>query len=275
MKKTQRIRRRLRNLAFVGIAFAGMLWAVRYNDLCLENVSFMTGWLLMICIIILIAFNWRKQLSIFKLGRASSWLQFHIYVGWLTGLVFMLHLGFKLPNGWMETMLATTFCLVFISGVVGLMLTRVLPQSLARKGEHVIYERIPGLQLRLRRRAENLVLDAVQDTQSSTIADFYNRELVDFFAQPSNFWQHVWGSGRFLHRLDESMTVMHPYLNERERGFFERLKQLVQQKDQLDAHYAGGAVLKYWLFVHIPLSYSLLVLALIHALIVHAFVGGL
>jgi len=49
---------------------------------------------------------------------------------------------------------------------------------------------------------------------------------------------------------------------------------LVRQKDGLDYHYALQLVLKGWLFTHIPLTYSLLLLTLVHVVLVFAFSGG-
>ena len=44
-------------------------------------------------------------------------------------------------------------------------------------------------------------------------------------------------------------------------------------KDDLDYQYAMQATLKYWLFLHVPLTYSLLVFILSHMVLVFAFSG--
>lgn len=267
--------RRLQNTTLVVLAIILMTWAVRYNDICLENVSFATGWLLFGTVVVLLAFNWRKKLSTFTLGKASSWLQFHIYVGWLSAAIFVLHIDFRVPNGLLESALALTFCLVFFSGVFGLVISRIIPARLSQRGDPVIYEQIPGLIHKTRRQAEALVLEAVNETNSTTIADFYNRELINFFNRPRNFFRHLITASRFMHHLNKSMAVMHPYLNQKERQHFESLRILVHKKNDLDAHFSGGAFLKYWVFLHIAMSYSLLIFAIIHLTVVHAFVGGL
>jgi hypothetical protein len=48
----------------------------------------------------------------------------------------------------------------------------------------------------------------------------------------------------------------------------------VRQKDGLDYHHALQLTLKLWLFVHIPLTYSLLIFSLVHLVLVYAFAGG-
>lgn len=268
-------KRHLRNTTLLLITVALLAWGVRYNEICLENVSFATGWMLFVCVAILLAFNWRKKLSLLGLGKASSWLQFHIYLGWFSSAIFLLHIDFRIPNGVLETFLAGTYVIVFFSGILGLFLSRVIPARLSQRGEPIIYEEIPNAIHQTRLEAEALVFNAVTETNSTTIADYYNRELVSFFNRPRNFFRHIITASRFMHHLNKSMTVMHPYLSESERTYFDNLKILVYKKNNLDAHFSGGSLLKHWIFFHIGLSYSLLIFAIAHALTVHAFVGGI
>jgi peptidoglycan biosynthesis protein MviN/MurJ (putative lipid II flippase) len=52
------------------------------------------------------------------------------------------------------------------------------------------------------------------------------------------------------------------------------LAALVREKDTLDLHRAMQLLLKGWLFVHIPLTYGMLVFASLHVVVVYAFSGG-
>ena len=54
----------------------------------------------------------------------------------------------------------------------------------------------------------------------------------------------------------------------------EEIARLVREKDGLDYHHAHQLLLKIWLFVHIPLTYSLLLFILVHVVVVFAFFGG-
>ena len=67
---------------------------------------------------------------------------------------------------------------------------------------------------------------------------------------------------------------MRRYLNEQERATLEKLAQLVRQKDGLDYHHAVQTTLKLWLFVHVPLTYGLMIFSLMHIVLVFAFSGG-
>jgi hypothetical protein len=64
------------------------------------------------------------------------------------------------------------------------------------------------------------------------------------------------------------------FLNQSERTTLEQLTQLVRQKDGLDYHHALQTTLKLWLFVHLPLTYSLMIFSLLHVVFVFAFSGG-
>ena len=48
----------------------------------------------------------------------------------------------------------------------------------------------------------------------------------------------------------------------------------LRRKDDLDFHEARQKLLKMWLFAHIGMTYTLVVLALLHGLLAIAFRGG-
>jgi hypothetical protein len=61
------------------------------------------------------------------------------------------------------------------------------------------------------------------------------------------------------------------YLNEAEEGLARTLADLIEAKRNLDAQLAGQRLLKLWLFVHVPLTYGLLVLIAAHVWLVLHF----
>ena len=66
----------------------------------------------------------------------------------------------------------------------------------------------------------------------------------------------------------------HRFLNREEREVMKQIAELVRRKDTLDYHHSLQLTLKLWLFVHIPLTYSLLIFSLVHIVLVYAFSGG-
>ncbi len=126
----------------------------------------------------------------------------------------------------------------------------------------------------MQERAETLALKSISEVKFTTIADFYARELKDFFDDTRNAWLHLFEIRTPLNRLLNKISDLNRYLNEQERAALDQIAALVRQKDGLDYHYALQLTLKLWLFTHIPLTYSLLLFALTHIVLVFAFSGG-
>ena len=61
------------------------------------------------------------------------------------------------------------------------------------------------------------------------------------------------------------------YLNEAETGYLMKLQALAETKNKLDIHYALQTVMKSWLLFHLPLTLAVLMFALWHVLLVHAY----
>lgn len=240
----------------------------------LHAAAYCSGWVLLGMMLFLTAYNLRKKLPYPPLMRSSTWLQLHIYIGWLTVFLFPLHIGLRWPNGPFEVTLALLFIAVVGSGIVGLVLTRAVPRRLSMQGEEVLFERIPVFRRELREQAEGLIVRSVEQAQAMTLADFYRNALADFFRGPRHMLSHLFQSARPLRRIRDDLRSLNRYLDDSERQIAGELEQIVVAKDGLDYHYTMQGALKLWLFVHIPLTYVLLIFAIVHAVLVHTFVRG-
>ena len=237
--------------------------------------AFISGWTLFGLILLLTAYNLRKKLPFLPVFTSAQWLQFHIYAGFLTILLLLLHVDFRIPQGIFEIVLTLIYIAVTISGIVGLVFTRVIPRRLTTRGDEVLFERIPFLMRQIHEQVEGAVDRVIDDTQSVILADYYARRLLPFFVGPRNIWSHLTESRQASYTLISELSVLDRYMNERERVATKELTDLIRVKDDLDYRYAYQMLLKYWLFAHIPLTYSLLMLGSVHALLVHAFAGGM
>ena len=240
----------------------------------MRGLPYLTGWLLFVLMVVLAAYNVRKKLPFLPLGTSESWLQFHIYAGYFTVVLFVAHVGFKRPTGWFEVALACLYASVVVSGVVGLLISRAFPKRLTTRGGEVIYGLVPTLRRSLRDQVESLALKSVPDAQSTTIADFYVRTLRDFFDRPRNLLLHLFEVRRPLNTLLDEINDLTRFLNPQERVLLDRIADLVRQKDGLDYQLSSQLTLRLWLFVHIPLTYSLLIFSVVHIVLVYAFSGG-
>ncbi|PYI89888.1 MAG: hypothetical protein DME26_00035 [Verrucomicrobia bacterium] len=146
--------------------------------------------------------------------------------------------------------------------------------SWSTRGGEVIYGLIPTVRRSLKEQAETLALKSVPESQSTTIADFYIRNLRDFFDRPKNLLLHMLEVRRPLNTLLDDINDLSRFLNAQERALIDQISELVRQKDGLDYQLSLQLALRTWLFVHIPLTYSLLIFSVVHFVLVYAFSGG-
>lgn len=263
--------RRWRSLGLI-LVLGVVIWLVYHvSAIGLQAVARGTGWLLLLMVVFLSLFNVRKKVPFLPLGTGSAWLQLHIYTGLLSMVVFALHVRVRLPTGLLDGGLAALFVLVAFSGVVGLVLSRTLPARLTTRGEAVLFERIPTLRVKLRDTVEGLVLQAATDADSQTIARLYTDRLMPYFAKPRHTLRYWAESRRPVQALCDEVTALERYATPAEAKLLRDIRTCVEQKSDLDYHYSLQGLLKGWLFVHLPLTYALLLVAAVHTILVHAF----
>ena len=267
-------RRRIYSSA-IALVVVTLIAIVAYaQNQSLIHSSFLTGYLLMLCIVFLAAFNLRKKITFLPVvGSAKFWMQLHIYVGISTFAIFGFHIAWHVPNGSFELLLAGLYMTVAISGVYGLYATRIFPSRLTALENEPVFERIPFFQQKLALQARSLVFQACE--KSDVLANFYTNRLAKFFEQPRSLAYLVRPSGRVRRQLITEIQDLDRFLAEDQRSVSRELTSLVKKRDDLDYHYVIQGRLKAWMFIHIGLTYSLLIVALLHMVLVHAFQGGL
>ncbi|MBN4049859.1 hypothetical protein JYT84_00365 [bacterium AH-315-M10] len=266
--------RRLRNTLLLLVFSGAALLAHLTYGVTLHRPDFVTGWLLFALMIALACYNMRKRLSFLPIGSSSAWLQFHIYAGLFTVVLFVIHVGLRFPNGRLELLVTALFAIVAGSGIIGIILSRTIPRYLAARGEEVLFERIPEMRRRLQQQVEDLVMRSAADSASTTIHDFYKEHLQRFFLGQRNFLAHIMGYQRVRHRLPQLIESWDRYFEEDERQVMHEIKELVCAKDDLDYQCALQALLKGWLFVHVPITQALLLFALLHGVLAHVYSGS-
>ena len=255
------------------LSIAAYLLYLNYQK-SLNNPNFWTGWTLLGLMLVLGSYNVFKKFPQIPLGRSATWLQIHIYLGSFTILIFLLHTDFSWPNGWMDSILGYCFILQSLLGITGLILSRHIPPTLTVHGENVIYERIPEHISKLRNKAEQTVLDSIGDTDSSSVSDFYSTHIAHYLNKPDNKLAHILGSKRPLHKFLSEANTLYRYLDDSEKQHMDDIIDIIHAEDNLDFQHARQGLLKHWLFIHIPLTTILVVLALTHMVIIYAFSGG-
>jgi hypothetical protein len=257
--------------AAAAVVFAAVAYQSLNLRLNLGRPMVLTGWVLLGLMVFLAFFNWRKKLSMVPIGHASLWLGLHVVIGVLTVGIFFLHTRSLWPIGAYEQLLAGLFYLTSLSGIVGFGLTRAYPRRLTHADYEIIYERIPAEVARLREEAEQIVLDCTSETGSDTLARHYLDTLSWYFRRPRFAVSYLAGSDRGDHWLRHELGAVSRYLNDAERSFLDRIRDIGTTKARLDRHYAGQSVLKYWLLLHVPLAAVVMVITVWHVLLVHVY----
>jgi hypothetical protein len=106
------------------------------------------------------------------------------------------------------------------------------------------------------------------------IMDLYTNHLHDFLQGSRHTTAHLIGSRRPLQRLTEEIDNLARYVDKQSQEKLEVIKTLVIEKDRLDFARVHLGLTKGWLFVHVPVTYSLMVLAVLHVIVVYAFSSG-
>ena len=69
-------------------------------------------------------------------------------------------------------------------------------------------------------------------------------------------------------------THLSSYVDQQSQEKLAAIKKLVVEKDRLDFARVYLGLTKGWLFVHVPVTYALMVLMVLHVLVVYAFSSG-
>jgi hypothetical protein len=262
--------RTIRIAAPLAVVIIGLLfWQAVRLGIELGDPSVLTGWSMLAAILFLWMFNLRKKLSMVPLGRAAVWRDLHVVVGVVLLPVFWLHTGSLWPAGFYEQLIAVLFYLVFASGVVGGLLTWIVPRRINLIGGEIILERIPSEIARIREAALAAITEGVSASGHETLVRQYDEAFGWFFARPRFMMSHITGAARPRAWLEQRARTTQPYLDSTEQAAFDQLLGLMEYKNKVDAHHANQTLLRIWLLFHLPLSIALLMLVLWHTLLVH------
>lgn len=254
------------------VAFGALFWQSRVITMRLGEPAVLTGYTLFAAMLLLGVFNARKKLSMIPIGRGSTWLAFHVIMGIFAIALFWLHLGTLWPQGFYEQLLAGSFYLVSLSGIVGYLLQKVLPHRLTQTRVEIIYERIPAEIAEIRERAEALALECTEKSGSDTVAQHFIGTLSWYFLQPRFQLSHFIGGDAARYWLRGPGSAAGRYLNDIEKEYFDQIMSLAELKSYVDRHFVCQGVMKKWLFLHIPLALAVVALSLWHLILVNVYV---
>jgi hypothetical protein len=231
----------------------------------------------------------RKKFRIWRVGRAQTWMRGHLWLGLLSLPIVLFHAGFAF-GGPLTRVMMWLFIIVIVSGVAGAALQHVLPRVMfERLPMETIYEEIPHVRAQLVTESETIVAAAcgalavvsepaaeratsdsaaklastvrIDADDSAPLREFYLTEMAPFVADPDGVHaiaNRVHAEQSFAHLRMVLPPFFHGAITDLE-NICEEERQLVRQK-RLHLWLHG------WLLTHIPLSFALLALAVVHIL---------
>jgi hypothetical protein len=260
----------------------GLFWLVWIYGNGLRDPRYLDGWLLAGGMSLQLSFHIAIKTASLSPKSAARWRKFHIFMGYLLIAAFISHSDFSLPDTGFEWALWAGFVLVTLSGIFGTYLAWSLRVRHAID-ERIGYDRIPTRRAELARDVHaavartDLVPAAIalpRPPYDAWIMDLYTTQLRDFFQGPRNFAAHLIGSQRPLKQLTDEIDDLSSFVDKQSQEKLAVIKNLVVEKDRLDFARVYLGLTKGWLFVHVPLTYSLMVLTVLHILVVYAFSSG-
>jgi len=211
-----------------------------------------------------------RRLASWPLLPRRSWmLKGHIWLGLLSFWLILCHSGFRW-GGTLEILLWLVFGAVVLSGIVGLVVQKMVPHLMTvRITEETPYEQMPHVCRQLTHRAVQVAEticgppgSAVEPpTARGQLRTYFDVEIAPFLTGTAPSTSALFDPGRSHERFAQFLAL--PELAD-DRGGLTELEELCEQRRQIAIQERLHHWLHGWLLVHIPLSLALLVLGLAH-----------
>ena len=253
------------SLAFAGMLFAGLLGA-------------------------------RKKVPVWRIGRAQTWMRAHLWLGLVSFPLIFFHSGFRFGVG-LTRALMWLLLVVFLSGIVGAVLQHLMPRlTTERIPLETIYEQIGRVRSQLVAEAQTVIeevsaaLDGnvsqataqqratsasagtiggvtvasglqVDAGASAQLQEFFRRQMRPYIAQGGSKGMQLADRNRSESMFRQLRLPLPPNLH----PAIDDLENICEEKRELDQQTHYHRILHGWLLVHIPASYTLLLLGAVHA----------
>ena len=113
------------------LTLGAALWLL--HESTLYSLYFLTGWPLLAAVGLDLFWRWQQSA---KSSQPSHWIGVHSGLAVLAAVLFLIHLEFRMPTGWIESGLLLLFIGMLASGLVGLMIRLGLQLGLIEGDVH-------------------------------------------------------------------------------------------------------------------------------------------
>jgi hypothetical protein len=247
----------------------------------------------------------RRKVRVWKIGTGQAWLRAHIWLGLLAFPLILFHSGLLFGHG-LTLWLMILFTIVMVSGIVGVLLQNILPRTmLVRVQAETTFEQIPHVIDVLRDEADQLVASVcgtlgnerkraenegpvnpgsasmkrdgfvqgkvvkskpkvVQVLEGSApLKNFYLSEVQPFLTPRFKNDSRLSVQRSAIALFDHTRTLVPETMHETLRD----LESVCEERRQLALQVRLHYWLHLWEFLHIPISYALLVMSAVHAVV--------
>jgi len=241
----------------------------------------------------------RKKVPVWRLGRATTWMRGHLWLGLLSFPFILFHSGFSLGAAPLTRTLMVLFIIVVASGIVGAVLQEYIPRVMtARVPLETVYDEIDSVckqldeeattigtelcaalegDLQFANQAQRAEAAAAGTMGGLTFASALNADerfagtIRSFLADEMRpYLLQDGGRGHVLADRDRTSAMFRQFKILCPENLWPRLDDLeniCEEKRELDRQRLLHRILHGWLLVHIPASYALLLLGAVHAVI--------
>jgi len=217
----------------------------------------------------------RKKLPFVPVGNVQRWLRGHIWLTLLTIPLILLHSGFRLGSP-MTTTLMVLYAIVMVSGIYGLILQHKLPTMMKESlPVEVVFEQLPKVRAQLCAAAEKLQRSLKQQVRSGSAAvttDVSQEEvLAGFIEQRLIPYLRARRGEKYrlghVREADEIFRHLKFRVDETYRPRVDEMRRWCEERRITDTEVRMQHWLHGWLFVHVPLSFLLLLMTVWHAFV--------
>lgn len=232
----------------------------------------------------------RKKFPVWRMGRTSTWMRGHLWLGLISYPIILFHSGFSFGRGTLTWWMMVIFTLVIVSGLLGAVLQLYMPKMMTRQIPYeTIYAEIPRIRGQLLDEADikvaevtgitvneavmaagsgdtgGVVVTTVQmeDDVRNELTRFYDHDLRPYLEQAGGKGKPIadrtLATGMFSNVRTRLPSVVHPVVDD--------LESICEEKRQLDHQMRLHRVLHGWLLIHLPLSFALLLMGAVHAVV--------
>jgi len=231
----------------------------------------------------------RRKRPHYRVGRAATWLKGHLWLGALSFPLVFFHAGFEF-GGPLARVLMWIFILVFLTGLFGLALQQILPRFMTQNlPQEIVYEQIDHVCRELleeveqlatgkgrrclgvgREKSDGSIQGRVVESRTAPAGNGPDRaplvrfvdKHVKFYFQPRAMGESPLGDPNGRRALFEELkSDVDPQLH----GDVADLLAYCEQRAQLDAQRRLHLWLHGWLLIHVPLSWTMILLTAVHA----------